>query len=90
MSPALSRRRFAQATIAAGAALGFPAVLSARNPNDKLSIAIVGATPRSLPHAPSAPFAPTARCTSCTVRSSSTSMNTSMDAPSLAGFSRAS
>mgnify|MGYP003339395139 CR=1 FL=1 len=42
-SPALSRRRFAQATIAAGAALGFPAVLSARNPNDKLSIAIIGA-----------------------------------------------
>ena len=41
-SPVISRRRFAKATLAASAALGFPALLSARNPNDKLSVAIIG------------------------------------------------
>lgn len=41
-SPVFSRRHFAKATLAASAALGFPALLSARNPNDKLSVAIIG------------------------------------------------
>ncbi|NDE98757.1 MAG: gfo/Idh/MocA family oxidoreductase, partial [Verrucomicrobia bacterium] len=40
----LSRRQFTKATVAsAGAVLGFPALLSARNPNDKLAVAIIGA-----------------------------------------------
>ena len=38
---ALSRRHFAKAAVAT-VALGFPAITRARNPNDKLSVAIVG------------------------------------------------
>lgn len=37
-----SRRQFLAASSAAGAALAFPAILSARNSNDKLAIAIIG------------------------------------------------